>query len=171
MAATVIPNLAATLPVGDACSAVSEEALMRVTSEDPDYVMPPGSGPFSKRAEGDPVREFAHLLEAWLADGRPEGVFYPEGSTSGDTATYTFNGTGIDWVGSIANNHGKAEVYIDGTLDATVDNYSVNYLQQQVKYSKSGLTSGTHTIKIKVLHSKNASSTGYKQNVDGFYVH
>jgi mono/diheme cytochrome c family protein len=61
-------------------SVVTSKALERISSDEPDFYMPPeGSGgkPFSERGPGDPIYEFAGLLEAWLAAGKPT-VFYPE---------------------------------------------------------------------------------------------
>jgi mono/diheme cytochrome c family protein len=61
-------------------STVTAEALERITSDDPERYMPPagaGGAPFSKRTPGDPIRELATLLEAWVDAGRPADVFYP----------------------------------------------------------------------------------------------
>lgn len=90
------------------------------------------------------------------------------GFTQGSYAQYTFTGTSIAWIGSKNEDHGYAEVYLDGVLDATVDTYSTNHLPTQELYRKSGLTYGTHTIKIVVTAAKHASSSGYRQDVDAF---
>ena len=52
------------------------QALERIISDDPDRVMPKGAAPFSNRAPGDAIVEFADLLEAWIAAGRPGDAFY-----------------------------------------------------------------------------------------------
>lgn len=73
---------------------------------------------------------------------------------------YTFNGTSIDWYGLKNNDLGIADVYIDGALDqAGIDCYSTTRGVQKL-YSKSGLSNGTHTIKIVPTSSKNAASNG-----------
>jgi O-glycosyl hydrolase len=92
-----------------------------------------------------------------------------ESSTWGNRVTYTFTGTGVRWVGSVATHHGKAAVYIDGVLKTTVDGYAP-FKTQKVRYSISGLAPGQHTIRIEVLHTKNPRSRGYVVNVDGFYT-
>lgn len=85
-------------------------------------------------------------------------------------AQYTFTGTSISWIGTRNTDHGKANVYIDGVLDSTVDTYG-SYALQQVLYQKTGLTNASHTIKIVVTNTKNASSSGYFQDIDAFRYH
>lgn len=80
---------------------------------------------------------------------------------------FTFTGTSVQWIGAKNTDHGIANVYIDGVLDSTVDTYGTN-AKQQVLYTKSGLSNGSHTIKIVVTNTKNASSSGYYQDIDAF---
>ncbi|MGW3951892.1 hypothetical protein ACWEKM_13330 [Streptomyces sp. NPDC004752] len=87
--------------------------------------------------------------------------------TPGDSVQYTFNGTEVKWATSTSNNRGKADVYIDGVLDATVDAYTAGSVRQNVVYDKGGLSSGRHTIKIVVSSSKNPNSGGNYIVVDG----
>jgi alpha-L-fucosidase 2 len=69
--------------------------------------------------------------------------------TNGATAQYTFTGTGIDYLSERNGDMGNVDVYLDGAFQANVNlNVSGARQSQQVVYSKSGLTSGTHTIKI-----------------------
>lgn len=90
--------------------------------------------------------------------------------TGGSTASYTFTGTGIDWIIAKNNNYGIAKVYIDGVLDQNVDLYNSTLVWQQVVYSKRGLTSGTHTIKIEVTGTKRAASYDYYVGIDAFNI-
>jgi O-glycosyl hydrolase len=91
-------------------------------------------------------------------------------STRGDRATYTFTGTGVQWLGSVGNIHGRAKVYIDGVLQTTWDSYAPAYRTQKVKYSIAGLAPGQHTIDIEVLRTRNPRSSGFVVDVDAFYV-
>ena len=69
--------------------------------------------------------------------------------TNGDSATITFTGTGIDVLTEANNDEGDIDVYVDGVLDRTVTaNRTAERLAQQVVYSKTGLSQGTHTIKL-----------------------
>lgn len=89
-------------------------------------------------------------------------------TVAGSYAEFTFNGTGVQWIGSTNNDHGKADVYIDGVYDRTVDTYTSSWHKQQVLYSRTGLSRGTHTIRVQVRSDKNASSSDYYTDIDAF---
>jgi subtilisin family serine protease len=82
--------------------------------------------------------------------------------TTGATATYTFTGTGVSWFGKTASNGGRAQVFVDGTLQGIVDLYSYTAANKRVLFSSKALTSGSHTLVIKVY-----DNSGYV-DIDGF---
>ncbi len=84
--------------------------------------------------------------------------------------TYTFTGTGVSWLGQKDANYGKASVYLDNVLVATADAYGAVNTYQQTLYSVTGLTSGSHTLKIVPTATHNASSSGNWIEVDAFTV-
>ena len=88
----------------------------------------------------------------------------------GDAAQFEFAGTEIRWIGKRGGNCGRADVYIDGRLEArNVDLYGPDPQKpQQVLFSKKGLSSGTHTIKIVVNGGKNAKSSDVYVGIDAF---
>src|SRR4029079_2511511 len=47
-------------------------------------------------------------------------------STLGSTASYTFTGRSIAWVGLKSSNRGKAQIYVNGVLKSTIDLYSAD---------------------------------------------
>jgi alpha-L-fucosidase len=67
---------------------------------------------------------------------------------NGDSVSYTFTGTGIQYITETYTDEGNVDVYIDGTLKKTVSAVSSSRASQVVLYSISGLASGTHTIKL-----------------------
>jgi hypothetical protein len=81
---------------------------------------------------------------------------------------YTFSGTEIRLVATKEANRGKSDVYIDGVFDVTLDQYSATTYYQQEIYTKAGLTSGAHTIKVVCKGQKNASATDYYVCIDAF---
>ena len=83
--------------------------------------------------------------------------------------TFAFRGTRIDWRTVLGAGMGKADVYIDGASQGTVDNYSGITIGNFYR-SFAGLTDGVHTIRIRVASTKNASSKGYLIAVDGFVI-
>jgi galactosylceramidase len=73
-------------------------------------------------------------------------------------------------VGSEADNHGYAAVSVDGGPSAIIDSYSPAEEYQQVLFSKSGLSTGRHTITITVLDQKDSASSGTYSDIDAFIV-
>ncbi|MFI0897477.1 beta-galactosidase [Streptomyces sp. NPDC020983] len=89
-------------------------------------------------------------------------------STKGDSVTVPFNGTAVRWIGSKTDNHGYADVYVDGTKEATVDDSGGE--AQAVVFAKSGLSDGPHTLKIVVTGSHASGSTDNFVSIDAVDV-
>ncbi|WP_405867514.1 beta-galactosidase [Streptomyces sp. NBC_01515] len=87
---------------------------------------------------------------------------------AGDSLTVPFDGTAIRWIGSKTNNHGNADVYLDGTKVATVDDSGSE--SQAVVFQKTGLTPGAHTLKIVVAGNHGSGSTDNYVAVDAIDV-
>ncbi len=66
---------------------------------------------------------------------------------NGDSVSYTFTGTGIDYVTEKNTDEGNISFYIDGVLQTTVSANSASRQVQQVLYSATGLTNASHTFK------------------------
>lgn len=70
-------------------------------------------------------------------------------STSGNYLQYTFTGTGIDIVAETSSDFtSNALVYLDGVLQQTISENNNNHLSGQSVYSLTGMSYGSHTIKI-----------------------
>ena len=88
-----------------------------------------------------------------MSSGGADGYFHGDSHTTakvGDWASFSFVGTGVKWIGAKNADHGQADVYIDGELDATVSTIGPQWLKQQELYTKTGLPLGPHTMKIVV---------------------
>jgi hypothetical protein len=72
-------------------------------------------------------------------------------NAAGAKATLKFKGAAISWVGPIGPTRGKARVYIDGTLAATVNTYNDTFRPTRVLFQKSWTSVGTHRIQIVAL--------------------
>jgi GH25 family lysozyme M1 (1,4-beta-N-acetylmuramidase) len=83
------------------------------------------------------------------------------------TATFAFRGTGVDWYTMTGPDQGKAEIWVDGVLKSTVDNYASGR-KYGVRRSISSLTDALHTLKIVVLGQKRSASSGRLIAVDRF---
>ncbi len=69
-------------------------------------------------------------------------------TVNNDSFSYTFTGTGVDYVTETSSDQGDVDIYIDNTLQQTVSTYSPSRKSQQTVFSKTGLSDGTHTIKV-----------------------
>ncbi len=102
-----------------------------------------------------------------LAQSRASGSTYRYSVTKGEVARLDFEGTAVTWFTVKGPSYGKADVYIDGAHRETVDLYA-RRLQWRVpfKYSVSG--TGSHSIEIRVLHTKNQAATNFRVAIDAF---
>ena len=82
---------------------------------------------------------------------------------NGDSASYTFTGTGIDVLSETNSDEGGIDVYIDGTKIQSVSASASSRLAQQVIASVSGLSKGQHTVKL-------VKTGGTSMLLDGFTV-
>jgi beta-galactosidase GanA len=89
-------------------------------------------------------------------------------NVAGDSMSVTFTGTGIQWIGSQTGNHGLADVYLDGVKQATVD--CSGNADQVVLFQKSGLSPGSHTLRIVVDGTHSPSSTDNFVSIDAINV-
>lgn len=87
---------------------------------------------------------------------------------AGDSVTVPFDGTAIRWIGSRTGNHGYADVYLDGTKEATVDDSGGE--NQAVVFQRTGLTPGAHTLRIVVNGNHASGSTDNYVSIDAIDV-
>ncbi|MBI4772107.1 MAG: hypothetical protein HY784_17245, partial [Chloroflexi bacterium] len=80
---------------------------------------------------------------------------------------FDFTGTQFTWITLRGPLLGKAEVYVDGVLQGTVNLYNSGW-QVQFKQVFGGLADGPHTARIRVLGVKDPRSRGTIIPVDGF---
>jgi hypothetical protein len=92
-------------------------------------------------------------------------------ASTGATATFTFTGTAVSWIGLKCNVCGIANVSIDGgpanPVDTTGPGEPNGSLTSEVVFSASGLAAGTHTLLITVTGTP---SGGANIVVDAFDV-
>ena len=106
------------------------------------------SGP-TRVEESDPSVVYTGV---WHTQRRSDlsGGSFVESPFPISTASLTFNGTGVSWIGFKAAWGGIAQVYLDGAPQALVDTYAPADQVQAVMYTATGLAPGLHTITIKV---------------------
>jgi hypothetical protein len=69
----------------------------------------------------------------------------------GSTATFTFTGSSVSWIGPEGPTRGLALVLLDGQAVARVDMWRSSFAPRAVLFKHSFRTSGHHTLTIKVL--------------------
>lgn len=128
----------------------------------------PGSAP-TRVEESDPTVVYTGV---WLPQRRSDlsGGSIVESPYPISTASLTFVGTGIRWIGYKAVWGGMAEVYMDGALMTTVDSYAPSDEVQAVMYTATGLVPGAHTITIRVTGTWNPAGVSSWVVVDAFDV-
>ena len=94
------------------------------------------------------------------------------GGTARATATKdalmaaTFKGSAVRWVGSVGSGLGKAAVYLDGRLVATVDQSAAKYAAKRAVWSSGALSYGSHRLEIRVLAQAGKRGTGREVMID-----
>ena len=88
----------------------------------------------------------------------------------GNQATFTFSGTGVQWIGYRDAWSGIAQVYLDGVLKGTIDTYSATTQAQAPLFSSIGLSNASHQLTIVVTGTHDANSAGGWVWVDAFDV-
>lgn len=71
-------------------------------------------------------------------------------STARATATFSFTGRAVAWIGTLASNRGVAYFYVDGAYFGSRDLQRTSTLNAQVLFSVWWPTSGAHTVQVYV---------------------
>jgi Big-like domain-containing protein len=87
-------------------------------------------------------------------------------ATTGQRATFAFAGTTVSWFGLRGPQTGVANIYLDGSFQATIDTYSQTEVQSLI-YSTTSLAPGTHTLAVEVASASGGTHPIY---VDAFDV-
>jgi hypothetical protein len=85
----------------------------------------------------------------------------------GASASHTFTGRQVAWIASRGPNRGRAKVFVDGALAATVDLHAGSMRHRQVAFVARWEDAGPHSIVVKVI-SKGSASSGSRVDADAF---
>jgi hypothetical protein len=111
------------------------------------------------------------FVGSWTAESQT-GAYNNDGHWACGTTDYyqiRFNGTQVAVYAKKANNHGILAISIDGGTETNADLYSAATVQQALVWTSALLSSGQHTLKVRISGIKNASSSGscgYADRVD-----
>ena len=124
---------------------------------------PPSSSVLSinDNSIGSALNQFSYNGSWLLATG---GGKYQDddhyASATGSSYSVRFSGRQAKLYVATAPWHGKAEVSLDGGAPTTIDLYSASKADQVLRYTSPLVAAGTHTLTVRALGTKNASSTG-----------
>jgi hypothetical protein len=99
-----------------------------------------------------------------------------EAETGGMQVTFTFEGTGVAWVGFTGPSGGIARVVLDGVAQPEVDTFAsrpeteLSRGVQAENFKSPPLASGRHTLTIEATGRQNSQSGGISIIVDAFEV-
>jgi hypothetical protein len=94
-----------------------------------------------------------------------------QSSTTDGTATFTFNGTSVALVSTVAAARGIAEITVDGGATTLIDLYAASKHGKRVVWaSESSLAPGSHTLVVRVTGSEDDAATSPRVDVDAFLV-
>jgi hypothetical protein len=104
---------------------------------------------------------------AWSVVDDPEawGGHSRQATAAGASVVYAFTGRAIAWVAGRDAERGKAKVYLDGDLVATVDFATASADPRRIIWRRGWSSSGAHKIRIEVV-----GNGGAIVDVDGFLV-
>jgi hypothetical protein len=88
----------------------------------------------------------------------------------GATATFTFTGTSVTWIGHRSGSSGIALVKVDGGAGVPVNLFAHNVETNSPVFAVNGLSPGSHTLTIEVTANQNPGSQGNAVVVDAFVV-
>lgn len=130
------------------------------------FYVPPGSRAY------DSASPFVHYSGQWFETYSNAFVGNSVRRTNHPRAavTFTFTGTGVEWFGSLGDNHGIAKVFVDGKLIKMADTWSDVPQRQQRLFAYSGVEHGKHTLKIVNTGKRRRASRGHILEVDAFVV-
>ena len=115
----------------------------------------------------------AAFTEHWdrTSTSAASGGSYDVSSLAGTTTSLAFNGTSVSVIGIQTKAGGYADVYVDNQLSASnLSFYASASRYKRTMWTKSGLASGSHTLKVVVKGTKYRSATGTKVLLDAFDV-
>ena len=105
-----------------------------------------------------------HEFKARTYYSKGEVPYAKEADTAGASATFTFSGTGVVIKGDWVRDGGRADVYLDGEPDRTIDTFYWVGAARDKRFSflwhKLGIEDGEHTVRIVLNGDKNPDSNG-----------
>jgi len=121
---------------------------------------------------GTATNQFNYVGTGWGYSSQP-GAYSSDNhydGTANDYYTFQFVGAQVTVYGSWAPNNGILAYSVDGGAETMLDLYANTRTDDQILFLTPLMTSGTHTLKVRVTGTKDGSSSGYWVPADRIYV-
>jgi hypothetical protein len=119
----------------------------------------------------DPAVQYTGTWLHWTEPGTSANTM-SESSKLGASLTFSFNGTGVTWIGYRCTcGAGYANVYIDGNHVGMVDSYAAYPIPQSEIFTIRGLQSANHTFTIQITGDYHRDGETAYVMVDAFDVY
>jgi hypothetical protein len=131
-----------------------------------------GIGPACAGTRLDEAGAHATMIGTWVDAHNPTyfDEAYVYSRWVGAVYRAGFTGTKIAWIGPKTGAYGCADVYIDGQLQGTVDQYSAVVGWRSRVWESGTLAPGSHTIEIRPTGAKRAAATSTNIVIDALDV-
>jgi len=129
-------------------------------------VQSPKAPPLEQWDPGVPVARIEHDQPAWSWKGgwtterRGSSGSVKRAGGAGDEAALAFEGTGVAIVGTMTQDGGRADVYLDGAKAGEIDAWIPERTHDNDYWHVTGLANGPHTVRIVVRADADARSRG-----------
>jgi len=132
-------------------------------------VQSPKAPPLEQWDPGVPVARVEHDQPAWSWKGgwtaealKNDGSSWTvkQAGGAGDEATLAFEGTGVAIVGTMTQEGGRADVYLDGAKAGEIDAWIPERTNDNDYWHVTGLANGPHTVRIVVRDDADTRSKG-----------
>ena len=90
---------------------------------------------------------------------------------AGDEALLVFQGTGVAVVGTMAQDGGRADVYLDGAKAGEIDAWIPERTYDSDYWHVTGLANGPHTVRIVIRGDADARSGGRRVQLERAIVY
>ncbi len=109
-----------------------------------------------------------HYAGSWTLRSDPmyRGGHAKVTSTAGRTVSRTFTGTSIGWLARKAPSQGKAKIYVNGSLEATIDLYAPSSQPQRLVWTGNWSAAAKRTVVILALGTSGRPTV----NLDGLII-
>jgi hypothetical protein len=125
---------------------------------------------FDNASRGTSSNQFDYVGSGWVHGVSSSDPYLNQtvsfSNASNNFVTLSFTGSRIEFYSAKASHHGVVAISIDNGPETNVDLYAASRQNFVMAYNSGVLSDGNHILKIRVMGSRNAASTGAYAIID-----